>query len=169
MKILNLHYLWKDSSSFLNNLKSEETKNHIKAHLSYLAYSYFYNYKPSPRILRQHCVLRNLRKNYDIVITKPDKGNWFVISNRKLYYSSVEGIISDTSQFEKLNEDPALKREASLQGFLRNLKQKTFLMKLNMINCILLVLLLLVSKVLLKYANSPLVIHFLNFVRLFHL
>ena len=40
---------------------------------------------------------------------------------------------------------------------------------MNMINCILLVLLLLVSVVLLKCTNSPLVIHFLNFVRLFHL
>ena len=30
--------------SFLNNLKSEETKSQIKAHLSYLANSYFYNY-----------------------------------------------------------------------------------------------------------------------------
>ena len=65
--------------SFLNNLKSEETKSQIKAHLSYLANSYFYNYKPSPRILRQHRVLRNLRKNKDIVITKPDKGNGVVI------------------------------------------------------------------------------------------
>ena len=40
--------------SFLNNLESEGTKCQIKAHLSYLANSYFYNYKPSPRILRQH-------------------------------------------------------------------------------------------------------------------
>ena len=38
-----------------------------------------------------------------------------------------------------------------------------------MINCILLVLLLLVSMVLLKCTNSPPVMHFLNFVRLFHL
>ena len=49
--------------SFLNNLKSKETKRQIKAHLSYLANSYFYNYKPSPRLLRQHHVLQNLRKN----------------------------------------------------------------------------------------------------------
>ena len=38
-----------------------------------------------------------------------------------------------------------------------------------MINCILLVLLLVVSMVLLKCTNPPLVIHFLNFVRLFRL
>ena len=138
-------------------------------HLSYLANSYFYNYKPSPRILRQHRVLRNLRKNKDIVITKPDKGNGVVILDRKLYNNAIEEIISDNSKFEKLNEDPTLKREASLQRFLRKLKQKNFLMKLNMISCILLVRLLLVSMLLLKCTNSPLMIHFLNFVRLFHL
>ena len=92
----------------------------------YLGNSYFYKYKPSPRILRQHRVLRNLRKNKDIVITKPDKGNGVVILDRKLYNSAIEEIISDTSKFEKLNEDPTLKREASLQRFLRKLKQKNF-------------------------------------------
>ena len=63
---------------FLNNLKSEETKSQIKAHLLFLANSYFYNDKP-PCILRQDCILRNLRKNKDIIITKPDKGNGVVI------------------------------------------------------------------------------------------
>ena len=110
--------------SFLNNLKSEKTKSQIKAHLSYLANSYFYNYKPSPRILRQHRVLRNLRKNKDIVITKPDKGNGVVILDQKLYNNAIEEVISDNSKSEKLNEDPTLKREASLQRFLRKLKQK---------------------------------------------
>ena len=38
-----------------------------------------------------------------------------------------------------------------------------------MINCILVVLLLLVSMALLKCTNSPLMIHFVNFVKLFHL
>ena len=47
----------------LNKLKFEETKSQIKAHLSYLANSYFFNYKASPSILLQHRVLRNLRKN----------------------------------------------------------------------------------------------------------
>ena len=55
--------------SFLNNLTSKDTKSQIKENLSYLANSYFYNYKPSPRILRQHRVLQNLRKKKDIVIT----------------------------------------------------------------------------------------------------
>ena len=69
-------------------LKSEETKSQIKAHLWYLANSYFYSYKP-PRILRQYRVSRNLRKNKDIVITKPDKGNGVVIIDRKLYNNAI--------------------------------------------------------------------------------
>ena len=111
---------------FLNNLKSDETKSQIKAHRSYLANSYFYNYKPSPRILRQRRVLRNFRKNKDIVITKCNKRNRFVTLGQKLCDNAIQEIISDSSKFEKLNEDPTLKREASLQRFLRKLKQKNF-------------------------------------------
>ena len=95
-------------------------------HLSYLANSYFYNYKPSPRILRQHRVLQTLRKNKDIVITKLDKGNGVAILDQKLYNNAIEEIISDTSKFGKINEDPTLKLEASLQCFLHKLKQKNF-------------------------------------------
>ena len=154
---------------FLNNLKSEETKSQIKAHLLYLGDSCFYNYKLSPGILHQHCVLQNLRNNEDIVIRKCVKGNGAVIVDQKLYNNAIEEIISDSSKVEKLNEDPTLKREASLQRFLRKLKLKNLLIKLNMINHILVVLPLLVSVVLLKCTNSPQVIHFLNFVQFFHL
>ena len=58
-----------------------------------------------PRILRQHRVLGNFRKNKDIVITKPNKGNGIVILDRKLQ-------LQITSKFEKLNEDPTLKSTA---------------------------------------------------------
>ena len=75
--------------------------------------------------------------------TKPDKGNGVVILDRQRCDNATHQIISDTSKFEKLNEDPTLKREASLQRFLHKLKQKMFLTKMNMINCILLVLILL--------------------------
>ena len=118
--------------SFLNKLKSEKIKSQMKAHLSYLANSYFYNYKTSPCILRQHRVCRNLRKDKDTVITKPDKGNGVVILDRKFYYNPIEEIITDTSKFEKLSEDPTLKCEASLQRFLHKLKQKIFF---NEIEC----------------------------------
>ena len=77
-------------------------------------------------MLRQHRFLRNLRKYKHIVITKPHKGNGVIILDRKLYNKAIEEIISDTCKFQKLNEDPNLKREASLQRFLRKLKQKDF-------------------------------------------
>ena len=95
-------------------------------HLSYLANSSFYSYKHLTCILRQHRVSRNLRKNKDIIIRKPGKGNRVVILDRKLYDNSIQKIISDTSKFEKFDEDPTLKHEASLKCFLRNLKQKSF-------------------------------------------
>ena len=69
-------------------------------------------------------VLRNLRKNKDIVITKPDQENGAIILNQKRYNSTIEEIISGTSKFQKLNEDPTLKGEASLQRFFLKLKQK---------------------------------------------
>ena len=68
----------------------------------------------------------NLRKNKDIVITKPDKGNEVVILDQKLYNNAIEEIISDNSKLKKLNEDPTLKRGASLKRFLSKLKQKNF-------------------------------------------
>ena len=62
-----------------------------------------------------------------MLITKPDKGNGVVILDQKFYDNAVPEIISNIPKFKKLNEDPALKCEASLQRFLRKLKQKTFL------------------------------------------
>ena len=135
----------------------------------YLANSYFNNYKPSPRILRQHHVLRNPRKNKDIAITKPNKGNGVVILDGKLYNNAIEEIISGASKFEKLSEDPTLKREVSLQCFLCKLKQKTFFNEIEYDKLYPLALLLLVYMLLLKCTISPVVTHFLNFVRLFHL
>ena len=57
---------------------------------------------------------------------KNDKGNRVVILDRKLYNNIIQEIISDTSKFEKLNEDSTLKRETSLQRFPGKLKQKNF-------------------------------------------
>ena len=55
---------------------------------------------------------------------KPDKVNEVVILDRKLYDDDIQEKISNTSIFEKLNEYPTLKHEASLQPFFLKLKQK---------------------------------------------
>ena len=41
---------------------------------------------------------------------KPNKGNGVVILDQKLYNNTIKDIISDTSKFLKLSEDPTLKR-----------------------------------------------------------
>ena len=53
---------------------------------------------------------------------KPDKGNGVFTLDRKLYNNAIEEIVSDTSKFKKLNEDPTLKGEASLKRILCKLK-----------------------------------------------
>ena len=58
---------------------------------------------------------------------KLDKGNGVVTLDRKLCDNTIQKIISDTSKFEKLDEDPTLKHEASLQ--LHKFKQKNLLNK----------------------------------------
>ena len=86
---------------------------------------FFSNYESSPRVLCQHCFLQNLERNKNIVTTKPDKGNGVTMLVKRFYDKTIQEIISDVSKFkEKLNKEPTLKREASLQCFLRKLKQK---------------------------------------------
>ena len=50
--------------------------------------------------------------------------NGVISLHRNFYDNAIQEIISDISKFEKLNEDPTLKREVSLQRFSRRLKQK---------------------------------------------
>ena len=47
-------------------------------------------------------------------MTKPDR---VIILDRKLYDNAIGQMISDTSKFGKLNEDPTLKGETSLRRF----------------------------------------------------
>ena len=86
--------------------------------LNMFEYMICYSYKSFPRILRQHCVLRSLKKYKDTVITKLDKGIGIVILDLQLYDNAIQEMILNTSKFEKLNEDTTLKREASLERFL---------------------------------------------------
>lgn len=70
-----------------------------------------------------------MRKNKDIVILKPDKGNGLVVMDRKAYEEGIFSIISDTSKFKVNDNDPTLQREGKLQRFLRALKNKGHLDK----------------------------------------
>ena len=57
---------------------------------------------------------------------KPDEVIGVVILDRKFYNNAIEEIILDTSKFQRLTENPALKCEASLKCFLHGLEQQNF-------------------------------------------
>ena len=109
-----------------NNLIDKNTTTKLKSELSHLAHTYTSNYRPSPQDLKKHRILKELRKNKNIVILRPDKGNGVVILDRSIYNQSISNILSDTTKFKKLSSDPTLHREAKLQRFLRKLKKQGF-------------------------------------------
>ena len=92
-----------------------------------------------------------------MVITKPNKETAVVILDPKLYDNPIQEIIWNNAKFENLKEDPTLKREASIQRFLHKLKQKNFFKEIESDKLHRFGPSLLVSMVVLKCTNSPLV------------
>ena len=71
--------------------------------------------------------LRTLRKDENIIISKPDKGRGVVILDKTVYIDKVLSILSDSSKFLKLQVDPLpyiIKLEDKLNRLLRSLKDK---------------------------------------------
>ena len=109
------------------DLKHE--KDEVKAKMFYLANNYVNTYKPSKNTFRKHKIIKILRNNKNILITKSDKGNVVIIVNRAIYTSSLYEIINDTSKFLKLPSDSTIGREGKLQRLLRTLNKKGFFSK----------------------------------------
>ncbi|XP_068739114.1 uncharacterized protein [Montipora capricornis] len=115
--------------TMVRNLIDGKQKGKLVADLSHLAHSYVSSHQPSVADLRNFKILKELRKNKDIVILKPDKGNGVVVMDRIAYEQGIFTIISDTSKFKVIDNDPTLQREGKLQRFLRALKNKGHLDK----------------------------------------
>lgn len=115
--------------TMVRNILDRKLKGKLVADLSHLAHSYVSSHQPSAADLKKYRVLKNLRRNKDIVILKPDKGNGLVVMDRKAYEQGILSIISDTSKFKVNDNDPTLQREGKLQRFLRTLKSKGHLDK----------------------------------------
>ena len=109
---------------FEKDLKEEGMKDQLKSQLSHLANNYYHSYKPSSSQLKKHRILNSLRKNKDIVILKPDKGNAVVVLDRSVYKSKIYDILSDTSKFRQLSSDPTVTRQTKLCNFLLKLKKQ---------------------------------------------
>ena len=104
------------------DLKDGKDPAALKAELSHMANCYFYNYTPSRNTLKKHNILTRLKKNVQLVVLKPDKGNGVVVMNRTDYDKALYNIVNDTSKFKKLAKDVTRLREGQLQRFMRKLK-----------------------------------------------
>ena len=112
--------------SLSSDLKDESKSGELKATISNLANVYVSSYKPTKMALKKHGILKKLKLNHDIVITRPDKGSGVIILDRQFYKRKMKELVSDKRKFKKLNNDPTLLREGQLQRFLRKLKNKKF-------------------------------------------
>jgi len=97
-----------------------------------LAFSTFYTYKKeitqdglSTNDLK---TLKDLSKNPDVIITKPDKGQGVVLMNRSDYVKKkVDDILKDKTKFSQIPNKPEsliIKNEDKLNSFLRKLKKE---------------------------------------------
>ena len=104
-------------------LKDTKQAGKLVADLSHLAHTYVSSYRPATADLKKLRVLKERRKNKNIVILKPDKGNGVVVLDRSDYDQGLLKIINDASKFRPIKEDPTLLREGRLQRLLRKLKK----------------------------------------------
>ena len=118
--LVSFETIFQCMTSRLIDMKDE---NKLKAELSHLAQTYVNSFKPLAKDIKTHKVLKNLRKNSNVVILKLDKGNGVVVANKTDYIKGILDIINDTNKFAKLESDPTINREGSLQRFLRNLRK----------------------------------------------
>ena len=119
------------------NLKDGGDASAVQASLSHLAHQYASNYKPTRHALKKHAILKKLKRNDSIVITRPDKGNSVVIMNSSDYHAEMNRILDDTSKFKKRdrlsgrakNKDLTVFREEQLQRFLYSLKKSNCILE----------------------------------------
>ena len=83
-------------------LRDTKQARKLASDLSYLAYSYVSSYHPTTADLKKLRVLKELRKNKNIVILNPYKGNCVVVLDRIDYDQGILKIINDTSKFRLL-------------------------------------------------------------------
>ncbi|XP_033105188.1 uncharacterized protein LOC117107595 [Anneissia japonica] len=106
-----------------NHLTDQGKASEIKRHLSGIAHAYCNSFKPSTKDLHKIKTIKELRKNRNIVITKPDKGNGVVILDRTTNDKGLFEIINDETNFRSIENDPTIKREGSLTILLRKLRK----------------------------------------------
>ena len=100
--------------------KSYDSK--LKSYHFHIAQLYVNSFQPSNKDIKTHKVLRNLHKNKNIVILKPEKGNGVVMLNK--VDKGTHDIVNGEHKFKKITNDPTIDREGRLQRFFWDLTKK---------------------------------------------
>ena len=69
-------------------------------------------------------LLKSLKEDKSIIVTRPDKGRGIVLMNKSDYLSKMQAILNDSTKFECLSDDLTIERERSLTNLLRRLKKR---------------------------------------------
>jgi len=72
-----------------------------------------------------------LSKDKSIVVSKADKGNAVVVQDISDYKQKIGELISNRAKFERLDENPTIKRERNLNNYLRSLRAEFDKVKKN--------------------------------------
>ena len=94
-----------------------------------MAQTYVSSHRPTIAVFKKLRVLKELRKNKNILILKPDKENDVVVLDRSDYDQGIFKIINDTSKFRPIKEDSTLLREGRLRRILQKVKKNGHLDK----------------------------------------
>ena len=66
--------------------------------------------------MKKHGILKQLRKNNNIVILRPDKGDGTGIIDRNIFIQKIFEIIKNCTKLKEISTDPTTKRDIS-KGF----------------------------------------------------
>jgi hypothetical protein len=110
----------------------ENAQDEFKNQLKLIAIKFFYNFKPYKRSCpvfskNDFTIIRRLREDTSIYITRPDKGTGVVLLNTTDYINKVKNIIDDRTKFELVGIEEkklVIKLEDKLNNAMRSLKAK---------------------------------------------
>ncbi len=76
-----------------------------------------------------HQLLKQLKQDKSIIVTRPDKGRGIVLMNRNDYISKMDTILNDSTKFKCRFDDPTISRERRLTNLLLKLKNQGHISK----------------------------------------
>ena len=113
---------WKQLEEYAT---SDDSRRRCRASLASIAENYAnarIDWTGFPLSKEELAVIRELRRNENIVISRPDKGNGVVVLNKADYLKKMEAILADEKKFHYIGDadvhDRTVQQERALQAFL---------------------------------------------------